>query len=214
MSEELLDDLSLLIFKNQLLCGSMDQLKDFYKDEKRFLSFLDTIALVSQREPAFFLLSSELKNRILQIVEIHRFSANGNVLDYINEILVYLNSLDSMPDNLKDIIVKSYMSFHEELRGNKFEDNEQFLQALSYDAIFVSAIDENNMSLLKRHDLNMSSFNYLICTSPEFFEKKDVIERAMYVLNSEEKNAKIFSKKKKQIRNVKKVLNNITKKEE
>lgn len=35
--EELLDDLSLLAFKNQLLCASIDQLKNFYKDENTFL---------------------------------------------------------------------------------------------------------------------------------------------------------------------------------
>ena len=33
MNEELLDDMSLLIFKNQLLCGEMNDLKEFYKDE-------------------------------------------------------------------------------------------------------------------------------------------------------------------------------------
>ena len=66
MSEELLDALSILVFKNQILSAPMDELKKFYEEEKYFLSFLDTIALVSQREPAFFLLSPEIKNRIIE----------------------------------------------------------------------------------------------------------------------------------------------------
>ena len=85
--EELLDDLSLLAFKNQLLCASIDQLKYFYKDENTFLCFLDTIAIASRKEPAFFLLSPEIKKRILEIIEIHKYSVDDEVLDYINEIL-------------------------------------------------------------------------------------------------------------------------------
>ena len=214
MSEELLDDMSLLIFKNQLLCGEMKDLKEFYKDERCFLNFLDTIALVSQREPAFFLISPEIKDRILQIIEIHRFSANEEVLAYINEILVYLNSFDSIPEELAELMVRSYMQFHEELRGTKFADVTQFLQALSYDAAFVTALDDNDMDMLRFPEFNMSSFNYLICTSPDFFQRKEVMDRAMYVLGNEDNKAKVFSKKKKQIKNIRKVLNYIKTKEE
>lgn len=214
MSEELLDDMSLLIFKNQLLCGEMKDLKEFYKDERCFLNFLDTIALVSQREPAFFLISSEIKDRILQIIEIHRFSANEEVLAYINEILVYLNGFDNVSEDFANLMVQSYMSFHEKLRGIKFYDVTQFLQALSYDAAFVTALDDNDMDMLRFPEYNLSSFNYLICTSPDFFQRKEVMDRAIYILNNEENKAKIFSKKKRQIKNLRNVLNHISTKEE
>ena len=164
MSEELLDDMSLLIFKNQLLCGEMKDLKEFYKDERCFLNFLDTIALVSQREPAFFLLSTEIKDRIIQIIDLYKYSANEEVLAYINEILIYLNGVDNIPEELANLMVKSYMEFHEKLRRTKFNDVYDFLSALSYDAIFISALDDDNMDSLTNHDLNISSFNYLICT--------------------------------------------------
>jgi len=214
MGEELLDDLSLLIFKNQLLCGSIEELKKFYTDEKCYLSFLDTIALVSQREPAFFLLSTELKNRILQIVDIYRFSGKKEISDYVNEIVVYLNSIYNIPKEMSDLMIQSYIQFHEELRDTKFDNISDFLMALSYDAVLISALDDNNMDLLKGYDLNMSSFNYLMSTCPEFFDNKDIRNRVMNILNNEDVNSKPFSKKKKYIKAMKKRFNDIAKKEE
>ena len=211
MSEELLDDMSLLIFKNQLLCGEMKDLKEFYKDERCFLNFLDTIALVSQREPAFFLLSTEIKDRIIQIIDLYKYSANEEVLAYINEILIYLNGVDNIPEELANLMVKSYMEFHEKLRRTKFNDVYDFLSALSYDAIFISALDDDNMDSLTNHDLNISSFNYLICTSPDFFKDKKVMDRANILLDEERKDAKVFSKKKNHIKDLRRTLNFIKK---
>ncbi len=214
MSEELLEDLSLLIFKNQLLCASIEELKKFYADEKCYLSFLDTIALVSQREPAFFLLSTELKSRILQIIDIYRYSGNKEISDYVNEVVVYLNSIYNIPQELSDLMIQSYIQFHEELRDAKFDNISDFLMALSYDAVLVSALDNNKMDLLKGYDLNMSSFNYLISTSPEFFDNKDIRDRVVNVLNNEEVNSRPFSKKRKYIKSMKKKFNDTAKKEE
>ena len=214
MSEELLDDLSLLIFKNQLLCGSIEELKKFYTDEKCYLSFLDTIALVSQREPAFFLLSTEFENRILQIIDIYRYSGNVGISDYINEVVIYLNSIYNIPKEMSDLMIQSYIQFHEELRDTKFDNISDFLMALSYDAVLVNALEDNKMDLLKGYDLNMSSFNYLLTTSPELFDNKDIRDRVMMILNNEDVNSKPFSKKKKYIKAMKKRFNDIAKKEE
>ena len=214
MSEDLLDDLSLLAFKNQILCASIDQLKDFYKDEKTFLCFLDTLALMSQREPAFFLLSPEIKNRIIAVIEIHKYSVNEEVLDYINEVLVYLNHVENVSDEMIYLMVNSYKEFHETIRNKKFNGAEDFLNSLAYDAIFMDALEKNNMEDLTNSDLNMSSFNYMISTSPEFFNIEGVMERANDLLDQEKKHTKVFSKKKKNIVNLKQSLNLINKKEE
>ena len=214
MSEDLLDDLSLLAFKNQILCASIDQLKDFYKDEKTFLCFLDTLALMSQREPAFFLLSPEIKNRIIAVIEIHKYSVNEEVLDYINEVSVYLNHVENVSDEMIYLMVNSYKEFHETIRNKKFNGAEDFLNSLAYDAIFMDALEKNNMEDLTNSDLNMSSFNYMISTSPEFFNIEGVMERANDLLDQEKKHTKVFSKKKKNIVNLKQSLNLINKKEE
>ena len=145
MDEELLDDLSLLAFKNHLLCSSMEQLKNFYNDEEYFLCFLDTLALMSQREPAFFLLSPEIKNRIIGVIEIHKYSVSEDVLDYINEVLIYLNNIENFPNEMVSLMLKSYIDFQESLRKVHFNNASEFLYALSYDAIFMDALENNNM---------------------------------------------------------------------
>ena len=96
----------------------------------------------------------------------------------------------------------------------RFNDAEDFLNALSYDAIFMNALEDNNMENLTNSDLNMSSFNYMISTSPEFFNIEGVMERANDLLDQEKKHTKVFSKKKKNIVNLKQSLNLINKKEE
>ena len=212
--EELLDDLSLLAFKNQLLCASIDQLKNFYKDENTFLCFLDTIAIASRKEPAFFLLSPEIKKRILEIIEIHKYSVDDEVLDYINEILVYLNAVENVSEEMVSLMVKSYIDFHESIRNTKYNEVCDFLDALAYDAIFMNSLDEGNIQNLTNHDLNISSFNYLIATSPDFFKNEEVMARAQQVLEQEKRTTKVFSKKKKNINNIKKSLKYIGEKEE
>lgn len=214
MDEEFLDDLSLLAFKNQLLCASIDQLKDFYKDENAFLSFLDTIAIASKKEPTFFLLSPEIKKRILEIIEIHKYYVDDEVLDYINEILVYLNSVENVSEEMVSLMLKSYIDFHESIRNTKYNEVTDFLDALAYDAVFMNALDEGNIQNLTNHDLNVSSFNYLIATSPDFFKNEEVMARAQLVLEQEQKTTKVFSRKKKNINNIKKSLKYIGKKEE
>ena len=214
LDDDLLDTLSLLALKNQLLCASIDQLKGFYKDETAFLSFLDTIALMSQREPAFFLLSPEIKNRIITVIEIHKYSVNEEVLDYINEVLVYLNHVENVSDEMIFLMVKSYKEFHENIRNMRFNDAEDFLNALSYDAIFMNALEDNNMENLTNSDLNMSSFNYMISISPEFFNIDGVMEKANDLLEQEKKHTKVFSKKKKNIVGLKHSLDLINGKEE
>lgn len=214
MDEELLDDLSLLAFKNHLLCSSMEQLKNFYNDEEYFLCFLDTLALMSQREPAFFLLSPEIKNRIIGVIEIHKYSVSEDVLDYINEVLIYLNNIENFPNEMVSLMLKSYIDFQESLRKVQFNNASEFLYALSYDAIFMDALENNNMKCLTKRDLNMSSFNYIISTSPEFFNIDGVMERAYYLLEQEKKHTKVFSKKKKNIASLKHSLDVINKKEE
>ena len=213
MSEELLDALSILVFKNQILSAPMDELKKFYEEEKYFLCFLDSIALVSQREPAFFLLSPEIKNRIIQVLDVHRFSVNEEVLGVINDVVIYLNSMENVSKEMSALIVKSYIDFHEKIRNIKFNDVADFLTALSYDAVFMNALDDDNMQNLTNHKMNMSSFNYLISTSPDFFKNEKIMERANRLLDDEKKDAKVFSKKKKNINNLKKSLDLISKEE-
>ena len=135
-------------------------------------------------------------------------------MDYINEILVYLNAVENVSEEMVSLMIMSYIDFHENIRNTKFIEVANFLDALAYDAIFMNALDEGNLQNLTNHDLNISSFNYLIATSPDFFKNEEVMARAQQVLEQEKRTTKVFSKKKKNINNIKKSLKYICEKEE
>ena len=126
----------------------------------------------------------------------------------------YLNAVENVSEEMVSLMVKSYIDFHESIRNTKYNEVCDFLDALAYDAIFMNALDEGNIQNLTNHDLNISSFNYLIATSPDFFKNEEVMARAQQVLEQEKRTTKVFSKKKKNINNIKKSLKYIGEKEE
>ena len=129
-------------------------------------------------------------------------------------MFILIFNIENFPNEMVSLMLKSYIDFQESLRKVHFNNASEFLYALSYDAIFMDALENNNMKCLTKRDLNMSSFNYIISTSPEFFNIDGVMERAYYLLEQEKKHTKVFSKKKKNIASLKHSLDVINKKEE
>ncbi len=210
MGDDCVDNLSVIIFKNHLLSASDEELKELYNDEESFLAFLDIIAIISQNEPGFFLIFPELKDRIFDIINMHRFSCDKELVEYINLVLVYFNNLDNIPKNISEIIISSYVCFQEKLRKIKFNDNTSLALAFSYDSIFLYKLLGNDVGDLKSYDgLDMSSLNYLIQMAPELFCEKDLNESTQLFLDKEDSKTKLFSKKRKNIRNIRKFLNSL-----
>ena len=209
MSEEMMDYFSLLVFKNQLLCMSDEQLTEFYKDERCFLEFLDAVALISRNEPGFFVISDEITKRISMIINQHRFSCEDAVKDYINEVVVYLNSINNISSEMADMLFMAYKKFQEEVREGEFTSNEAFLCSLAHDAVLFGALYDDKLENLQDGDLSLLSLNYIVNTCPEFFEDENIKNRAMQVLDSEGKNSGLFSKRKKVVKSIRNSLNNI-----
>ena len=214
MNEEMLEYFSLLIFKNQLLCMKNEELISFYKDEKVFLEFLDAVALLSQTEPGFFVISPQILEKISLVINDHRFSCEDGVKDYINEVVVYLNGMKNMSSEMADLIFMSYRKFHEEIREAEFTSTEAFLQTLAHDSVLFSALYDDKLENLQNGDLSILSLNYIIRTCPEFFEDDNVKYRALNVLDIENKKSGLFSKRKKVVKSIKKNLYSLQKKEE
>lgn len=209
MSEEMMDYFSLLVFKNQLLCMSDDQLTEFYKDERCFLEFLDAVALISRNEPGFFVISDEIVRRIFMIINQHRFSCDDAVKDYINEVVIYLNSISNLSSEMADMLFTAYKKYQEEVREGEFTSNEAFLCSLAHDAVLFGALYDDKLDNLKDGDLSLLSLNYIVNTCPEFFEDDNIKSRALNLLNIENKNSKIFSKRKKVVKSIRNSLINI-----
>lgn len=211
MSDEVTEYFALLIFKNQLLCCSNDELVKMYEDDKMFWEFLDTIALMSQKEPAFFLLSDEINDSIHAVIDSHRYSCDKEMSEYINKVIVYLNNFANVDKNLADVMRISYLNFNEEYRGVEFKDNKSFLASLAYDAVVFAALYNDNLDNVDNGDLAVCSLNYLINMLPEFFNDDSIKVRALYILDKEFNNSRRFSDRKKSIRLIRNNLINISK---
>ncbi len=211
MSDEVTEYFALLIFKNQLLCCSNDELVKMYEDDKMFWEFLDTIALMSQKEPAFFLLSDEINDSIHAVIDSHRYSCDKEMSEYINKVIVYLNNFANVDKNLADVMRISYLNFNEEYRGVEFKDNKSFLASLAYDAVVFAALYNDNLDNVDNGDLAVCSLNYLINMLPEFFNDDSIKMRALYILDKEFNNSRRFSDRKKSIRLIRNNLINISK---
>lgn len=209
MNEEIMDYFSLLVFKNQILCMSDEQLIDFYKDERCFLEFLDVVALISRNEPAFFVLSSEITRRISMIINQHRFSCSDEIKDYINEVVIYLNSISNLSNEMTSMLVLAYKKFQEEIREAEFTSNQAFLCSLAHDAVLFGALYDDKLEQLRDGDLSLLSLNYVVNTCPDFFKDQNIKDRALKVLEIEGKNSKLFSKRKKVVKSIKNSLSSI-----
>ena len=211
MSDEVTEYFAILIFKNQLLCCSNEELIKMYEDNNMFWEFLDTIALMSQKEPAFFLLSEEINDSIHAVIDSHRYSCDKEMAEYINKVIIYLNNYANVDKNLADVMRISYLNFNEEYRGGEFQDNKSFLASLAYDAVVFAALYNDNLDNVDNGDLAVCSLNYIINTLPELFNDNNIKMRALSILDKEFNNSKRFSDRKKTIRLIRNNLLNISK---
>ena len=73
MTDEMIDFNNILVLRNQLIAVPIEELCKLYQDKDRYISFLDSVALLSNKDSAFLFFSGEFKKKILSVVQIHRF---------------------------------------------------------------------------------------------------------------------------------------------
>lgn len=212
MDDEMVMYFANLIVKNQLICNSVDELKEFYKEEDSFVDFLNAIAIISQNEPAFILLSQDIRDSISSVINDHRYSCDKEISEYINNVISYLNSMSALSQDLSDVMTFSYADFHEKLRNARFINLESFLYSLAYDAIVFTALYDDNLDSIDNKDMAICSIDYFVGTYPKFFEDENIKNRAIKVLDTEYKNSRAFSDRRKTIKYIRKNINNIKEK--
>lgn len=214
MSEELKDFYELLIIKNHLIKVPIEDLKKTYKSNEDFLWFLDAVALLTQKEKGFLLLSDEIKKRIITVIEDHKFDCDSETLEVINDTVVYFNQLENVNKLLKEIIRKSYIAYQEKIRGVNFLSEESLFESLSYDGIVFNALKDNDLSAIDDSDYFLLSISYLISSIPEFFQNDEVHSNTKQLIEEERKKSKVLSSRKRITKRMLKDLVEINKKEE
>jgi hypothetical protein len=163
------DKLNIIYFKNQLIHGDVEKLKEMYSDEEGYAFFLDTLNITLDTEPVFFLLDPSIMSKAEAVFYEKRFDYKlSDFNTVINEIIGRLNELRNLPDGLKTMRCRQYFSWQERIRETSFQTKDDFLRALAYDALVMERLHQDELG-----ELDMIYFfgstNYLAKAFPEFY---------------------------------------------
>lgn len=182
------DFINVLCLKNQLLNVDEEKLMEVYQDYNNYMTFLDSVVVLTQIDSAFLLYKDMFSKKIEQIIGIHRYNTkDSNVRAVINDIIGYLNSIKTYSPNYRNLLKDSYKSYHENVRKTYFKNSDELLYSMGYDAVVYAAITEDDMNLINQDDMFLSSINYLLETIPSIFDDPKVRERTLKKIDKLEK---------------------------
>jgi len=206
MQEELLDFYNLLVVRNQLATIDRSKLVEIYQDKNAYFVFLDTIGTIINEDIGFLLLNDELPKKIFEIIGIHRFDEDMSweVKDYINDVITAINEMQVFPDEMKKIILGSYVVHHGEVREKMLISNENILKSLALDAVMFVSLTDGKTDLVKDDDYALASLNYLMKAAPILFADEEVNKNARVILDNIDKKSKGISIRKIKVKNAKK----------
>lgn len=165
---------NIMIFKNQLINLEKKELIQLYTDVSNYALFINTIIILINEENTLFLLDDNYIDKIYAILDIHRYDLNDNeVFNIVNDIIDALNKIKGIEN--KEEYVKEYVKFQEGLRGYKFKEADDFLYALTYDAVVVAGLKDKSIPI-QYDDLFLSSINYFLNIYPEYFEDSVILK--------------------------------------
>ena len=210
IEDERLDFENLVFLRNQLSVADMGLLKEVYSDMDNYINFLDTMVLLTQVDGGFLLMSTDYYDRILTIVDLHRFDAEDMVRKVANDIILYINQVKAEHDNsLNTRLLIQYKEYHEDLREVEFDSIQDLINSIAYDAIVLLALSKNKLEIIDNEDYFMYSLNYIMKCFPEYFQDEGFKNRAIEALKTIYNNQSIFKRDKKKYS--KEIINNIQK---
>ena len=215
MSDEMLDFNNVLALRNHLSVLSREKLEEMYQDKGSYLTFLNAIVALSECDSAFLLFSDDFLEKILYVVQVHRFDfEEKEVKECINDIIGYVNQIKVMPQEKKNILKNGYLTYQEEQRGVSFHTTESLIASLSYDAVVFSSLRDGTPEAIQDEEYFLMSLNYLMKACPEFFQDPKITADTISVLERVGSHSRMFSTKKKFVKQVREEFESISKKEE
>lgn len=198
-----------MYLKHELVNTKIDQLIEKYYDTEKFISFLDDVKLMNEVDTCFLLLDDSFINKIEKISMTQRFNIkNEKYISLINDFICYTNDLQHYPENKKNILLNNYLAYHEDVRQLYFNDHNDFIYALGYDANVYDSLQEGNLDNLDE-TLFFGSTNYFLETIPELYQNPTYINLTISKLKQMSKRYNIFNFTKK--RNIQITIENFQK---
>ena len=214
MANELSYFNNILILRNHLSSCTEKEMMNLYQEKDFYEAFLNTVWALMENDSGFLLLNDEFIQKILSVIQIHRFVSSQEIKKQINEIIQVMNQIKNYSDSLRNIIKNNYLAYQEEQREVTFQTEESLIASLAYDAITYNMLTNGIQSKRLHDDYFIMSLNYFIKTAPEMFQEEEVKERALEVLERINKETRQISFKKRFIKNARKNLKELSTKEE
>lgn len=195
IDDEIESYIDAIYIKNHLLGLDFKQLKDIYIDYDSFEFFVYNIIYILDCEPEFFLLDDSIPSKIYDVLDLHRFDCKDNPIlcGLINEIIMEINSMRSLPTNIRDEKLSIYLNEQSEKRKVLLTDKEDLSYTMVYDAgVILYLIGEGEN--IKDENMYVPSLNLLMNEIPNIFKNKDIAERAINKLNEISKKHIIFGR--------------------
>lgn len=179
MKYNLEDFLNIIILKSQLVNMPEEKLLEEYQDKDRYGTFIDTANIMLDRDSGFLLLDESIARKIESVIASNRFKIKDE--DYTtvaNEVIIKINLACDYSKDLKEKVLESYRIYQEESRHISFDDDEELIEAIGYDAYVYDSIKNDNGV-----DLNTiylyGSINYFKETIPEIYEDEEFRNNAI-----------------------------------
>lgn len=189
------DFANVMCLKNQLVNVPIEKLEEVYQDYDSYVTFLDTVAVLTNVDSVFLLFKDDYVRKIESITQIHRFDTQDKeVKKAANEVIGYLNRIKTYEPGYRRMLKASYIAYQEEARKTLTKSTDLLLYSIGYDALSYVAITEGDMDKITEDDMFLASINYFIETIPEIFKDEDTRKRTLEKLEELEKKGRPFNR--------------------
>jgi hypothetical protein len=210
MSEEVEVLYKVSVIKNQLAVLDDKQLVEIFQNKDKYVSFLENLSLLINNDSCFIVLDERYMDKIQRIIQVHRFSfKDPEAVDFINELIFYINSVRAYPNQTKNILKNGYLLYNEEQREAVFNTHTDFINSLATDAIILTALIHGRLDLIRNYDYALMSLNYIMKMCPELFKDEAVRQRAEQIIEKANQNCPTISIKKLRVKKTKKNYMNL-----
>ncbi len=178
MEYDIIDIERVLSIKSQLIVIEDEMIEEIYEKQENYLAFVQGVISLINLDGSFLMIHKNYRDKIRRVIQIKRFDQEKEVREVINDVLSYLNRLESYQDEEKKSIKKQYVQLQEELHSCFFESDDILEEALAYDAVVYISLKDDRMEDIESDDFYLSSLNYLAEIVPEFFREEKIRKRA------------------------------------
>lgn len=178
MEYDIIDIERVLSIKSQLIVIEDEMIEEIYEKQENYLAFVQGVISLINLDGSFLMIHKNYRDKIRRVIQIKRFDQEKEVREAINDVLSYLNKLETYQNEEQQSIKNQYVKLQEELHSCFFESDDILEEALAYDAVVYISLKDDRMEDIESDDFYLSSLNYLAEIVPEFFREEEIRKRA------------------------------------